>query len=248
MFTSNAPSSAAAQRRVLAEPASIALPTQKDGDELMQELQLIQDRRDALMLAQEAVPFLVPPDASAQGDAAWRGLHQAIDQLQHTVKKLSSSPLFDPGNPVGLPSGIISSLHDVAPGQLASTVSARYSAWVPAIVAAARSGNGAEFRRSIQELMFLPVRIKAIAKLVARLEALAGRPEVFVKPQWFARQPPGTYPPKIRDDIHQLLEHLTPVHTAMTSPRGPVQQLIAFAKAAQAYPEEIAAIVRQHRA
>jgi hypothetical protein len=246
MFTSNARSSTAAEQRVLATPASFAPPSQHDGDELMKELQLIQDRRDALMLARENVRFLLPQDALAQGKAAWHGLHQAIDQLQHTVKKLSSSPLLHPGNPLSLPPGVVASLQVVAPGHLASTVCTRYSAGVPAIVAAARSANSAEFRRSIQALMLLPVGIDAIARLVAQLEALAGRPEAFVKPSWFSRQPPGTYPPKIRDDIHQLLKHLTPVHDAMTSPNGPIQQLIAFAKAAQVYPEEIAAIVRQH--
>lgn len=248
MITTSLPSGFATSQGVLADPVQRPVHQHEDVDGLMQEVVRVKARQHAMRLADEVVRSVVAPSDPARCTTAWRDLYRTIDRLQGTVASLESSALFDVGNPAGLPQELVLNLRDVAPGQLVSTVCAPCTALTAAVVQAAGRGDAAAFQRATHKLLFLSGRIKALGTLVEQLGTLAGRPANFARPGWFGRQPPGTYTPQLRDDIRQLLARLTPVQGALASPRGAVQLLLAFARASQTYPEDIAAIVRQHGA
>ena len=247
MFTTSIPSPLTAERGILADPVHRPVLPHEDADDLMQEVARVKARQHALRLAEEVLHSVMEPAGAAQTGAAWRELHRTIDRVQRTVVELATSPLFDPANAAGLPQDLVLNLRDVAPGQLVATVCAPCTAMVSAVVQAAGRGDVAGFHRATHKLLFLSGRIKALGALVDQLETLAGRPANFAKPGWFGRQPAGTFAPRLRDDMRQLLARLTPVQGALACPRGAVQLLLAFARASQAYPEDIAAIVRQQR-
>lgn len=231
--------------RVQAEHTHVPARTGADADALLQDLQRARARQDALRLAQDVARTLVLPAGGAQGHTAWRELQGALDRLRATTLALSSSPLFDGHGAANLPFELTASLREVQPAQLASTIPARCNALMHRIVQAASSPDVRGFQRATEELLFLQACGSAIDRLVVQIEAMAGTPAHFAKPGWFGRQPPGTYPTEARDGMRLLITQLMRVRATLDNPRGAVQQLMAFVRAVQDHPEDIAAIVRK---
>lgn len=246
MFTTSIPSNPTAAVGILADPDERPVPRHVDGGDLMHEVVQVKARQHALRLAEEVVRSVVSPSDAARSSAAWRDVHRTVQRLQRAATDLAASPLFDARNAAALPQELVLNLRDVAPAQLVATLCAPCTALMDGVVQAARRGDVADFQNATHKLLFLGGRIRALGALVDQLDTLAAQPAHFVKPGWFGRQPAGTWAPPLRDDIRQLLASLKPVQGALANPRGAVQLLLAFARAAQDFPAEVADITRRH--
>lgn len=246
MFTTSIPSNPSAAGGILADLDERPVPRHGDGGDLMHEVVQVKARQHALRLAEEAVRGVVSQSDAARSSAAWRDVHRTVERLQRAAGELASSPLFDARNAAGLPQDLVLNLRDVAPG------TARVHAVRALHEVDGRRGTGRSARRrgglpECPPQAAVPGRPHPGAGRAGRPARSAGRAARPLRQAGLVRPAArGHLAPPLRDDMRQLLASLKPVQGALASPRGAVQLLLAFARAAQNFPAEVADITRRH--